>query len=109
MLRRIREAGLAASLLLGSAMALPGQASRPSEDQIKAVFLFPFTQFVECPTAAIPDQGPFVIGVIGEDPFGSFLDETVRNERAAGRELSIRRFRDAADVGDCQLLFISKS
>lgn len=107
--RRLLDAGLVASLLLGSPAALPAQTGRPSEYQIKAVFLFHFTQFVEWPTAAIPDQGPFVIGVIGEDPFGPFLDETVRNERAGGRELAIRRYRNAGDIGNCQMLFISRS
>jgi hypothetical protein len=105
----IRSASLLAALVIGSPRAIYSQARAPSEYQIKAVFLFHFTQFVEWPTASTPNQGPFVIGVLGEDPFGTFLDETVKNERAGGRELSIRRYRSAADIGDCQMLFISRS
>jgi YfiR/HmsC-like len=57
---------------------------------------------------ASPNQ-PFVIGVLGADPFGSHLEEAVRGERANGHPLVVRRFQDIADVNDCQILFIDDS
>ena len=64
---------------LGAA-APPGNTRAQSpEYQLKAVFLFNFAQFVEWPASAFPKPDtPLGICILGEDPFGSYLDETVR-------------------------------
>jgi len=81
-----------------------------NEYQLKSVFLFNFAQFVEWPEKAFTDAGaPIVIGILGTDPLGVVLDETVRDERAGGRRLIVRRFRRIEDVGVCHILFISRS
>jgi len=80
------------------------------EYQIKAVFLYNFAQFVDWPPKAFSEtQGPLVIGILGDDPFGSFLDETVQGERARGRALVVRRYRRAEEIDVCHVLFISQS
>lgn len=81
-----------------------------SEYQVKAVFLFNFSHFVEWPPQAFAAPAePFIIGVVGSDPFGARLDEAVHGELINQHPLVIRRFRNAADVGDCQILFIDRS
>ena len=82
-----------------------------SEYQVKAVFLFNFTQFVDWPQKAFSDpQEPIVIGVLGDDPFGNYLDDTVRGEKVDNRPLVVRRYHAAEDIdGSCQVLFISRS
>src|SRR5262249_519960 len=52
---------------------------------------------------------PLVIGVLGEDPFGAYLEETVRGETAHGRPLAVERYRRLEEVGNCQVLFVSSS
>jgi hypothetical protein len=95
--------------LLG-ARPMAAQSVRASASEVQAVFLFNFAQFVEWPGDAFPDpQAPLVIGILGKDPFGSFLDETVRGERVRGRTFRIDRYRRVEDVKDCQILFISRS
>jgi hypothetical protein len=85
-------------------------AAAASEYQIKAVFLFNFTQFVEWPPRAFPTaEAPFVIGVLGKDPFGSQLDEVVRGETVDKRPLVIERYRSADEIRNCNLLFIGRS
>jgi YfiR/HmsC-like len=80
------------------------------EYQIKAVFLFNFAQFVEWPPEAFPGAAePFVIGILGEDPFGPYLDETVRGEKVNSRSISIVRFARAEDIRTCHILYISRS
>jgi hypothetical protein len=80
------------------------------EYRVKAVFLFNFTQFVEWPAGTFAHANtPLVIGVLGEDPFGAYLDETVRGETANGRPLIVARYRRVQEIGDCQVLFISRS
>ena len=78
-----------ASALVSSGLGLAAQTPRASEYQIKAVFLFNFAQFVDWPPGAFPDStAPLVIGVLGDDPFGPYLDETVRGETVRGRPLT---------------------
>jgi hypothetical protein len=92
------------------AAGLAGAAAPVSEYQLKAVFLFNFTQFVEWPAAALPhDNAPFVIGVLGRDPFGALLDDVVRGEKQNGHPLAIERYRSVAEIRDCQILFIPAS
>jgi YfiR/HmsC-like len=101
-----RVALLALLLLFNGAFA----ASVPGEYQVKAVFLFNFTHFVEWPADAFADaQAPFVIGVLGQDPFGSALDEAVRGESVNGRPLVVQRYSGVADLKRCQILFIDRS
>lgn len=102
-----RHAGWILVLLLATAAA---RASAPDEYQVEAVFLLHFTQFVEWPPQAFRDaRSPFVIGVLGQDPFGSALDEAVHGETVNGRPLVVKRFAGAADLSQCQILFIDRS
>jgi hypothetical protein len=83
-------------------------AAAPTEYQVKAVFLFNFTQFVDWPQSAFPEpNSPVVIGVLGDDPFGSTLDETVTGETVNGRPLVVRRYRSAEETDGCHVLFIN--
>lgn len=84
---------------------LNAQTSPTREYQVKAVFLYNFTQFVHWP----PSGGPFVIGVLGNDPFGAYLDETVAGEKVAGKPIVIKRYKETNDVNACHILFISAS
>jgi hypothetical protein len=85
-------------------------ADSPSEYQVKAVFLFNFSQFVDWPPQAFTSPTePFVIGILGTDPFGARLDEAVRGERIAERPIIVRRFTKVDEIADCQILFIDGS
>ena len=85
-------------------------ATTPADYQVKAVFLFNFTQFVNWPRESFADaQAPFVIGVLGHDPFGRALDDAVRGEHVGDRPLVIERYRTRAEVKPCQILFIDRS
>jgi hypothetical protein len=85
-------------------------AAAPSEYQLKAVFLFNFAQFVEWPPQAFkaPDA-PFIICVLGQDPFGGDLDAAVRGEAIMGHPLVVKRYQSADEVEACQILFIGDS
>src|ERR1700741_2837366 len=100
---------VAAGLLLFSALNASAQtASR--EYQVKAVFLFNFAQFVDWPPAAFSGaDAPLVIGILCDDPFGPYLDETVRDEKVADRPLEIQRYRRVDEIRTCHVLFISRS
>lgn len=99
--------------LLALAAAVPGRAQAPpapTEYQVKAVFLFNFSQFVDWPPAAFADgRSPLVIGVLGRDPFGAMLDEIVSGETVNGRPLAVRRYESVEQVDACHILFIDRS
>jgi hypothetical protein len=88
----------------------PARSAPASEYQVKAAFLFNFAKFVEWPATAFPDANtPLVIGVLGQDPFGSYLDDTVRGEHINNRQLVVQRYRQPAEIKSCHVLFISRS
>jgi hypothetical protein len=94
-------------LLVG---ALVSAQAPTREYQVKAVFLFNFAQFVEWPPRAFADSDtPLVIGILGEDPFGSYLDETIKGERVNNRPLEVQRYRRVEDITTCHILFVSRS
>ena len=106
--------GLRRALLLSClALAPCGRASagdRPAaadEYQVKAAFLFNFARFAEWPADAFasPDE-PIVIGIVGWDPFGRRLDDTIAGKTAGGHPLLVKRFRRPEDVTACHVLFI---
>ncbi len=95
-------------LLLWMSAACWGAA--PSEYRVKAVFLFNFAQFVEWPPGAYKGPAtPFVIGILGEDPFGSDLDSIVRGERIDQHPMVVERYRAIDEVHDCNILYISRT
>src|SRR5690349_74091 len=69
-IRRTVRPAMICFLFLLLTFVPPSQLRR--EFNIKAQYLYNFTQFIEWPPEAFPYPGaPFVIGIIGEDPFGT--------------------------------------
>ena len=99
-----------ACLWLAGGVADGEDRSGVSEYQLKAAFLYNFTQFTEWPADAFATaDAPIVIGIVGEDPFGKTLDDAVRGEVVRGRPLVVQRFRADEDIGRCHILFIGRS
>ncbi len=82
-----------------------------SEYEIKAVFLERFTRFISWPGESTQSDSsqPFVIGVLGENPFDNILDEAYRNRKIKNRKVEIKYFSDPAQITECNLLYISAS
>jgi len=95
-------------LLLLMSCPVRGEVA-PSEYRVKAVFLFNFAQFVEWPPESFKDASkPFVIGILGADPFEGELDAVVRGETVAKRPFVIERYHDVSDLQNCNILYISR-
>lgn len=96
---------LLAAILLG---AVPGAAAAEvSEVQLKAAFLFHFTQFVDWPEAQFraPDA-PFVIGVFGNNEIEEALGVMVQGERVGLHRLEVRHLRRPAEAEACNMVFV---
>lgn len=86
------------------------QETPPPEYRVKAAFLWNFAKFIQWPTNAfINDAAPFIIGVLGENPFGDDLENTVRGKQITTRPITVKTCRTAAEARECHLLFISTS
>lgn len=97
-------------LTITTALVTEKKQVTTDEYKLKAVFLYNFARFVEWPADVFTEaQAPLVIGVLGNDPFGRFLDETVNGEKINDRPLLTNRFEKVSDIGTCHILFISKS
>ena len=84
------------------------QAQSMNEYKIKAVFLYNFAKFVEWPAEAFqsPNQ-PIEICILGQDPFGNWLEETVQGRAIDGRALEIRSVVNIKEMGGCHVVFVS--
>jgi hypothetical protein len=107
---RIAATGILFAAILASGTAAEPQSQPKSEYALKAVFLYNFCRFIEWPKSAFASPTePITICVIGEDPFGSLLEEAVHGETLRGRAVQIERHRKPDSVGNCHLLFVSRS
>lgn len=87
------------------------QAQAPAREyQLKAVFLYNFTRFVNWPANAFEsDQSPLVIGVLGDNPFGNYLVQTVSEEKINGHPMTVQYFKNEEEIRTCHILFINTS
>jgi hypothetical protein len=91
-----------------STFHLAAQSPASPEYEVKAVFLFNFTQFIQWPANSFPaDQAPLVIGIVGEDPFGSYLKETVLGEKVNGHSIIVQHYGNMEEVKTCHILFVN--
>jgi len=99
------------SLLLGVGLGVAEVcvAATAPEYQVKAAFIYKFATYFRWPASAGANATPFVIGIVGKDPFGSSLDEVVRAQAVQGRAIRIRALRRIEEALDCDLIFVSAS
>jgi hypothetical protein len=107
---RTRIAALLLAVASAGFQTASAQSAASLEYQVKAAFLFNLGQFVNWQSEVCPDTtSSFVIGVLGEDPFGEILDAVVRGERIQDRPAVVERYDEVEEVGRCQILFIGSS
>ena len=94
-------------ILLIAFLSIASQGSN-REYKVKAAFLFNLAQFVEWPTNILPESGsPLVIGILGENPFGSYLEEIVSGENVNGHPLQVKHCQTVEEATTCQIIFIN--
>jgi hypothetical protein len=82
----------------------------PSEYEIKAAFLYNFAKFIEWPEDSRQcQQDTAIIGILGEDPFGTILERVIGEKTIRMKEISIQRYSNVQNIRECHILFISQS
>ena len=96
-------------VFLVASFHVSSQTTPTPDSNVKAVFLYNFTQFVKWSSEAEDEQKPFIIGILGEDPFGTFIDETVVGAKVKSRAVVVQRYSSTKDITGCSILYISIS
>jgi hypothetical protein len=103
--------GLRALALAGVLAAVPLRgALPPTEYEVKAAFLYNLAKYIQWPEPSHAGAArPFVIGLIGKDPFGPALDQAMAGRTLQQRPVVVRRFVRVEEVTGCDLLFVAAS
>lgn len=85
--------------------------SKSKEYLLKAIFLERFTRFVGWPLEAGLDRAetPFVIGIIGRNPFKSILETLYADQLIKGKPVEIRYLETVEKINGCHMLFIAET
>ena len=98
---------LAAQLLHATIAA--AQNGQFSEYDVKAAFLYNFGKFVEWPDGVFAStNAPLLIGIYGNNPFGSHLATVVQGKAINGHPVVARQV-SFSELKGCQILFICRS
>jgi hypothetical protein len=85
-------------------------AAQPTDTAVKAAFLPRFARYVTWPPAAMPRaSNPFVLCIIGRDPFGTTLDDAVRSQLIDGRRIVVRRLDGNSTADGCQIAYLASA
>jgi hypothetical protein len=87
------------------------QSAESPEYMLKSAFIEKFTQFTDWPeNAELSDiSKPFVISIIGENPFKGILKQTCRTRKIKNKKVEIRYISSTKEISPSHILFISAS
>ncbi len=95
-------------ILLFNNLSSLAQTSGMQEYQLKAVFLLNFTRFVDWPNSAFSStNSPLVIGILGEDPFGKYLEDAISGETVNGHSVTVQRYNSSEEIKTPHILFLN--
>ena len=81
-----------------------------NESTAKIQFLHYVAQYAIWPKEVLsPQDKQFVLGILGESPFGNALENYFKGKTVKTREFVIRYFKTIEEVKACHMLFISSS
>jgi hypothetical protein len=90
-----------------AAVAAASDAVPPTEQEVKAAYLYNFAKYVEWPSAAAEPQ--WVVGVLGDGDFGEVLDKMLAGKTARERPFVARRLQEPEQAAQTHILYIAAS
>jgi hypothetical protein len=98
-------------IFLGTLICLSNRLfSQQTEVMMKAVAFEKISLFIDWPVISAGDSvsSNFVITVLGQNIFGTTLEELYRDKRIKNKKVTVNYLTAIQDIGKCDLLFISK-
>jgi hypothetical protein len=107
-LSRVSALGLVVAL--GNCLVAQSLEPPIDEYKVKAAFLYNFAKFVQWPAEAFQSATePITICILGQDPFGSSLEDTVAHRPVEGRSFIVRHISTLKQGAGCHVLFVSSA
>lgn len=92
---------------------LPLHAQDPElekEYKIKVAYIYNFARYIKWPKDTFANSNaPFVIGIIGDAPFGDTLQRLTETRKIHDRRIVVHRFKTPQDYVPCQILFLTRT
>lgn len=82
----------------------PEDAPNPFEYAIKANHMYHFLSAIHWP--ALPVRDEFVVGILGDDPFGEQLSNRLKDAQVEGVPVRIVKLKSVSEI-KCQMLFVA--
>ncbi len=98
-------ANLAGVCALSAAAAAP--AGGAPDVAVKAAYLYKFAPFVTWPDSAA--TGPFMVCVVGDDPFGDQIDRAVDGQTLGPRPIQVKHVETIGPKSDCDIAYLGGS
>ena len=86
-----------------------GPAAPAPEYAVKAQFLVELLPYVQWRPEPPAGARPFVIGVFGRSPFGTYLNDYVRGRTVRRQPIQVRYGDRIQDLAGCDVVFICRS
>jgi hypothetical protein len=99
------------TLAVALVIALTAGADDSSKEyKVKAAFIYNFAQFVDWPDSAfVSSDAPFVVVIVGKDPFNGLLDRAVGGKSVGNRRAVVQHIDSIDQIGSCQILFVPQT
>jgi hypothetical protein len=97
------------AILIGAALLIGGASmaqERPAHE-VYSMMVFNFVKYVQWPTNDANKE--FVIGVVGNNDMYTTLNTWYGGKPKGNKTYVIKKFNNASEVTDCQVVFIDKS
>ncbi len=100
---------IAALAVCVPAPSADAQRSAASADDVKAAFVYQFTNYVTWPAETFAEaSAPFTIGIVGNNDMAALLRESTSDKNVGGRPILIRELTSPDEATACQIVFIDR-
>lgn len=82
-------------------------AQKFTEYEVKLVYLYQFSRFIDWPEGTFVDSSRFIIGVYGNNPFGNMPDIILKDKLFKGGESKVINITTIEDALKCNMIFFS--
>lgn len=84
------------------------KAQQFTEYEVKAAYIFNFTKFITWPNDTFDNSNaPYVLGIYGNDPFGSIIKKIIGTRESNGRKWIVKYYNRPEQIRQCHILFIT--
>jgi hypothetical protein len=98
------------TLLLAGASVAQEVVDERLEYNVKAASIYAFGRYVTWPDSAFENEkSPFVIGVLGGNPFGDALDHIAEKKTIQERRIEVRLLESPEQCAGCHIVFVTRA